>query len=339
MGLNIKKYVLKIGVLLLFFSVNVKAQDTIKIVGDQSFKTYKVKWVNQYPTLKEQKKNSKKGWLTKLILGKRNIIGLTKPIDIVALNPDSYFVLDQANAIIFKINYNEKKIPKKFRKNNFDFSSLVSLSNFRNSEILFTDSRLNKIFKFDESQKMLESLNDEILLDQPTGIAYSEVSKEIWVVETAAHRISVLNEQGQLIKKVGKRGTAPGEFNFPTAIWIDKSGNVYVVDTMNFRIQIFNKEGEIISVFGEIGNATGYFARPKGIATDSYGNIYITDALYHTVQIFDIKGNFLYQFGDQGRGKGQFWMPSGIYIDDNNYIYVADSYNSRIQIFKLTNGN
>jgi DNA-binding beta-propeller fold protein YncE len=337
-SLNNKEIVFKIGILLLFISAGINAQDTIKTDSDQSFKTYKVQWVNQYPTLKEQKKKADKGWFTKFILGGRNIPGLTKPIGIVALNSDSYYVLDQAIGVIFKIKNNEIKIPKNFKKNVFNFTSLVGLCNFHNSDVLLTDSRLNKIFKFNESQKILEIFNDETQLNQPTGIAYSAISKEIWVVETTAHRISVLNEKGKLIRKIGGRGNAPGEFNFPTAIWIDKTGNVYVVDTMNFRIQIFNKKGEIISVFGEIGNATGYFARPKGIATDSYGNIYVTDALYHTVQVFDISGNFLYQFGEQGRGKEQFWMPSDIYIDDNNYIYVADSYNSRIQIFKLING-
>jgi len=84
--------------------------------------------------------------------------------------------------------------------------------------------------------------------------------------ETGAHRISVLNRKGEIIKRTGSRGNGPGEFNFPTFIWIDKLGNAYVVDSMNFRIQIFNKNGEFVSAFGEIGDATGYFARPKGIA-------------------------------------------------------------------------
>ncbi|MCF6346721.1 MAG: 6-bladed beta-propeller [Flavobacteriaceae bacterium] len=328
---------LLIGVFFLFLFVRGEAQKIINIDKEQSFKTFKVQWVSQFPLFKGQKEVSKKGWFAKFIFGKKNTFKIIKPIDIIAINPDSFYILDQGVGTIFTINESKKKIPKVLKKNKVSFNSLVNFCSFTNDEILFTDSRLNKIFKLNESQKKLEVLNENIKLQQPTGIAYSIISKEVWVVDTGAHRISVLNEQGELIKTIGKRGVASGEFNFPTSIWIDKIGNVYVIDAMNFRIQVFNKTGEVISIFGEAGNATGYFARPKGIATDSFGNIYITDALYHTVQVFDISGNFLYQFGEQGRGKEQFWMPSGIYIDEKNYIYIADSYNSRIQIFQLIN--
>ncbi len=327
-----------IGVLLLFFSFNVKAQDSINAEKDQFFETYRVQWVNQFPLLKEQKKKSNKGWFSRLVFGRKYNPQITKPVGILATSPDDFSVLDQGSGTLFKIKNKEKRISKILKKSKLNFPSLVDFCAFSKSEILFTDSRLNKVFRLNEKQKNIDVLNDDLQLQQPTGIAYSKISNEIWVVETGAHRISILDENGKLIKTIGKRGVAPGEFNFPTSIWIDKLDKVYVIDAMNFRLQILNKDGTVISVFGEPGNATGYFARPRGVATDSYGNIYITDALYHTVQIFDISGNYLYNFGKQGRSKEQFWMPSGIYIDDKNNIYVADSYNARIQIFQLIKG-
>jgi len=298
-----------------------------------------IQWVGQFPKAPGAINKAKSGWFARLVFGKKRIPQIIKPVAILKTSPDYYLVLDQGSNLIFKTNNDDKKIPKAFKKSKINFASLVGFCKVSNNEVLFTDSRKNKIFRFNENQKELTVFNKNIELQRPTGIAYSLVSKNIWVVETGAHRIVVLNEQGELIKTIGRRGNASGEFNFPTSIWIDKTDKVYVVDAMNFRIQVFNAQGEMLSTFGEAGNATGYFARPKGIATDSYGNIYITDALFHTVQIFDISGKFLYQFGEQGTGKGQFWMPSGIYIDDENYIYVADSYNSRIQIFKFVKGN
>ncbi len=303
-----------------------------KVFTNNTLKSkYHVQWVSQFPLNKT--KPSKKNWLSNLLFGVKNQKKITKPNAIIALDSTRFFILDQGSGTIFDIKDTKKKIPKVFRKNKITFSSLVDFCMLPSNEILFTDSRLNKIYRMDEKQKTLQVFNDS--LQQPTGIAYSSVSKEIWIIETKAHKISILNEQGKLLKTIGKRGNKPNEFNFPTAIWIDNLGNAYVIDAMNFRIQVFDKTGKNISTFGEIGNATGYFARPKGIATDSNGNIYITDALFHTVQVFDISGNFLYQFGKQGRKQGEFWMPSGIYIDANNFIYVADNYNSRIQIFKL----
>ena len=228
--------------------------------------------------------------------------------------------------------------PRFIEKKNKNLASLVGICKFHDNEILFTDSYLNKIFLVDVQKKEFSVLNDSLKLNKVTGIAYCELTKQIWVLETDEHRIVILSEKGEIIKKIGSRGSTKGKFNYPTHIWIDKKGNAYVVDAMNFRVQVFNKEGEIISVFGSNGDATGYFASPKGIATDSYGHIYIADALFHVVQVFDIYGNFLYRFGSQGQDEGQFWMPSGIYIDENDKIYVADSYNSRVQIFQLITG-
>ncbi|MFH0867646.1 MAG: 6-bladed beta-propeller [Bacteroidota bacterium] len=320
-----------------YFFHNANCQDTLKISGSVSLETAEVKWVNQWPLSKESGvKTGVKEWLKRIILGEKTP-ALSKPISVLAVDTNSLWVLDQGNNAVFKVGKKLSGTSSILKTRNVDFQSLIGICAFQNNEVLFTDSYLNKIFIVPADKKACEVLNDSLVLEQPTGIAYSKLTGQIWVVETSAHRISVLNEKGELIKRIGKRGTAFGDFNYPTNIWIDNEGNIYIIDSMNFRVQVLNKDGEVISVFGTSGDASGYFARPKGIATDSYGNIYVSDALFHVVQIFDINGNFLYKFGSQGQDEGQFWMPSGIYIDADDYIYVADSYNSRVQIFQLTN--
>jgi len=329
-----------ISLLVTFFFIDTcLAQGTTEIKHPGRLEKAEIQWVNQWPPVENKiKANGFSNQIKDFILGKKTH-KIIKPVSILVDNQSMYWLLDQGNNSVFQVNKGVGEIPRFIKKRNTAFPSLVGICAFHNNEILFTDSYLNKIFLINSEKKECSVLNDSLKLEQPTGIAYSKMNKEIWVLETAAHRISILNENGQLIRKIGCRGNANGEFNFPTHIWIDKEGNAYVVDAMNFRVQVFNKEGEIISVFGLNGDATGYFASPKGIATDSYGHIYVVDALFHVVQIFDIKGNFLFTFGSQGHDQGQFWMPSGIYIDADDFIYVADSYNSRIQIFKLNPGN
>ena len=294
-----------------------------------------VEWVKNWPSDdKKTKSKTLKEQLNFILLG----IKRPEPINPVAVlgnSPDDFWVLDQGNKTVFRIIDEVGHIPHPIGKTNFDLSSLVGICFVPNSGLLMTDSHARKIYRLDPSEKKLRVLNDTLMLDQPTGIGYLSAKKEIWVVETKAHRIAVLNEKGGLIKRIGKRGTAWGEFNYPTHLWIDKKGFIYITDAMNFRIQVLNPEGSVITVFGQAGDATGFLARPKGIATDSFGNIYVVDALFHVVQVFDSKGTFLYKFGNQGHGNGEFWMPSGIFIDQQDYIYVADSYNSRVQIFKL----
>ena len=322
------------GLLLLSLQKS-QAQDTTYVDVLDLTEYEMVQWVNQIPALKEDDRKLKKGWLKRLILGKEDITAFQKPVNVIGFSPDNCMVFEQGNGTLFIIENDKIEIPKLLRKKSTYFPSLIGACVLPDKSVLFTDSKLNKIFTLSEDKKRLTELNKDFELSQPTGIAYSNQKKQIWVVETGKHQIHILNRSGQLIKTFGQRGTGKAEFNFPTSLWIDKNGLAYVVDALNYRIQIFDAEGNFKTMFGENGNGTGYLARPKGIATDSFGNIYIVDALFHGVQIFDTKGNYLYQFGTQGRNNGEFWMPSGIYIDDNDYIYIADSYNKRIQIFKL----
>lgn len=317
-----------------------RAQDSTNAMLVHNVDQPYISWVSQYPAAKqENKKQNVFKRIFYFLIKKDKQQSLVRPVAIVAAGTTDFCVLDQGCRSIFDIKDTKADIPRCIKKKENYFTSLVGICSLPDNQMLFTDSRLNKIFIVSADKKKLNVFNDSLELQQPTGIAYSPVTKEIWVVETNAHRISVLNDRGELIKTIGSRGDENGQFNFPTSIWIDKDGNAYVVDAMNFRIEIFNKKGEFVSAFGEAGDVPGTFARPKGIATDTFGNIYVVDALFNVVQIFDRAGNFLYNFGKQGREKEEFWMPSGIYIDSKNFIYIADNYNSRIQIFQLINGS
>ena len=330
---KLKIQIAVVGLLMLF--LNGYSQDSTYVDVLDFFDTNKVQWVNQIPPLQQDVKKQRKGWLIRLLFGNNDILGLQKPVAAIPVNATSSIILDQGNGTLFIYEDNKFNIPKIVRKQEGMFTSLVSASLLPNKDLVFTDSKLEGVFKLTEDLKSIVLLNDSLQLKQPTGIAYSSLNNQIWVVETGAHQISILDRQGNQIKTIGHRGADKGEFNFPTYIWIDNKGIAYVVDALNYRIQLFDSAGNFLSMFGENGNGTGYFASPKGIATDSYGNIYVVDALFHGVQIFDKKGNYLYNFGKQGRQTEEFWMPSGIFIDENDVIYVADSYNARIQIFQL----
>ena len=296
-----------------------------------------IKWIKQWPSPDKKKEtHTFKSRFNAIFLGKKALV-LSRPVSIFASNPENFWILDQGLRSVFHVEGEVGDIPHFVRKADAGLSSLVGICSTPANGILFTDSGLEKVFRLLPDKKKLTVMNDSAHLDQPTGIAYSPVNDEIYVVETNAHRLAVMNAKGEIVKRIGSRGNARGEFNYPTHIWIDKTGLIYVVDAMNFRIQVLDPTGEVISVFGKQGDASGYLARPKGIATDSHRNIYIVDGLFHVVQVFDLKGNYLSSIGTQGSGQGEFWMPSGIFIDDQDFIYVADCYNSRIQVFQITN--
>jgi DNA-binding beta-propeller fold protein YncE len=261
------------------------------------------------------------------------------PVNVSASGIENVWILNQGDGSILKYTDGATEKASAFKKKSSPFPSIVGLCSFGKEGILFTDSKLNAVYLLSPDGKQFRLFLDTVTFKRPTGVTYSEKTGEIWIVETAAHRISVFNRNGMRIRTIGKRGGGPLEFNFPTYIWIDASGRVYIVDSMNFRVQILTANGDFISSFGKQGDVSGTFARPRGVAVDSKGNIFVVDALFNNVQIFDTSGRLLYYFGTQGRGDYQFWMPSGIFIDKNDNIYVSDSYNGRVQIFQLLKNN
>jgi len=269
-------------------------------------------------------------WLSDLIFGKADP-EINKPVFAIRDDEGTLWILNQGNG---QVSHTRKKDNRlSIACGGETFPSLVAGCNIRGKGIAFTDSYLGKVFvanKNDPKEKALLLVED---LQQPTGIAHLESRNEIWIVETAAHRVAVYSDDGKLVKHVGGRGTSNGLFNFPTHICSDSEDRMYVVDAMNFRIQVFSPDGDFLTSFGKQGNVSGSMARPKGIAVDEAGHIYVADALFNAVQVFDSEGNFLFHFGDSG-DESQLQMPMGVPTDIDGKIYIADSYNNRIEIYR-----
>lgn len=290
-------------------------------------------WIASVPTENEKSNSGFFDKIVNFLVGYEPVV-FESPVNVYANGTDDYFIVNQGNGTIIHYQNGKTILLPAFKKADISFPSLLGICSVRSDRLLFTDSKLNRVYFMSNEGKQLESFITDTL-HRPTGIAFSGITGEIWIVETGSHCISAFDINGVRKRTIGRRGNGPLEFNFPTYIWIDAAGQIYIVDSMNFRIQILSSKGDFLSSFGQQGDATGYFARPRGIATDSKGNIYVADALFNAIQIFDISGRLLYYFGSQGEGKFQFRMPSGIFIDKNDFIYVSDSYNSRVQIFQL----
>ena len=215
--------------------------------------------------------------------------------------------------------------------------SPVAVAPGRNERVYLADSYLAKVFVYDADAKLQTIISDK-KLQRPAGLAYDAAKDRLYVADSAAHRIWIFTGNGKPVGKLGGRGTAKGQFNFPTHLALDRKGVLYVTDAMGFRIQMFGQDGGFLGTFGRHGNASGDFAAPKGVGADSAGHVYVVDALFDAVQIFDRGGRLLLSFGERGLGPGQFWLPGGLYIDKQDRIYVADAYNQRIQIFEYLSG-
>ena len=172
------------------------------------------------------------------------------------------------------------------------------------------------------------------LFKRPVAIAFAPQRDELFVVDVADHNIKVLNTDGALLRVLGRRGDAPGHFNFPCDIALDGE-NLWVTDSGNHRVQAITPSGRGVTMFGKAGDAPGEMAMPKNIAIDPEGHLYVVDARFENIQLFDRSGRLLLVVGEEGRGPGQFWLPAGIFVDQTRKIWVCDPYNRRVQVFEL----
>ena len=192
------------------------------------------------------------------------------------------------------------------------------------------DSVLGSVIAFDEQGQIQLTLTNQ--LERPAGLAF--VGDRLLVVDSQRHQVVIFNPHGESLGVIGRRGTGPGEFNFPTHISVDRQNRIYVTDAMNSRIQIFDAAGKFLRAFGSAGDGPGRFSRPKGVAVDGDGHIYVVDGVFGNVQIFDDEARLLLDWGGAGSVPGRFCLPNAIVINSRNEIFVADAFNHRLQEFR-----
>lgn len=213
------------------------------------------------------------------------------------------------------------------------FKAPIGIALGARDEILVADADLHSVFRLDKKGKPVGEFGQAIL-KRPTGLARDPVRGRIYVADTHAHDIKVFDDDGKLLKVIGRRGEGDGEFNFPThlAFAADK---LYVTDTLNSRIQVFDADGKMIEKFGRLGLYVGDLVRPKGVAVDSTGNIYVIESLYDNLLVFNDTGHILLGVGGTGKGIGEFYLPTGVWTDNKDQIYIADMYNGRITVLQF----
>lgn len=283
------------------------------------------------------KKKKEQGVLDALI-GEGSFLGgrdFVKPYGVTVFN-NLVYVTDTGMGVVYVIDTKNQKISFIGDKNSGKLSLPVGIATDSKGNIFVSDSKLQRVFGYDPTGKLIFVLgnNDEFI--RPSGIAINKELEAMYVVDTKGHTVRAFSLAGDFLFDIGERGREDGQFNFPTNVTVDQnSGNIIVVDTQNFRIQIFDKDGNHIKTFGNIGDVPGTFSRPKGAAVDSDGNIYVTDAAFDNIQIFDSTGEqLLMYFGESGFDPGQFQMPAGIYIDENDRIHVTENFSGKMQIFQ-----
>jgi DNA-binding beta-propeller fold protein YncE len=111
----------------------------------------------------------------------------------------------------------------------------------------------------------------------------------------------------------GEPGTAPGQFNLPHGVWIDRRGRVLVADRENDRVQVFDQNGKLLNVWSTelIGPAFFY--------VDDDDVVYIPEHNGGMISILTLDGERLARWGDGPVNRSCH----GIWVDSRSDLYVV----------------
>ena len=181
-------------------------------------------------------------------------------------------------------------------------------------------------------------------LPEAKGLA-RDAAGRLYVVQSAANRITILNPDGSVATTLGKAGSGDGDFQEPWSVAIAPDGSVFVADTWNHRIQKFDATGRFVAKWGNFIDTKGQrdaepyaFWGPRDVAIGPDGNVYVSDTGNKRITVFNQNGQYIRALGGEGSAPGQFKEPVGITFDPAGNLWVADTWNQRIQKLNPTTG-
>lgn len=166
----------------------------------------------------------------------------------------------------------------------------------------------------------------KLYFDDPIDLCIDE-DKNVFILDSGNYRVQEMDENGDFVRKWGKRGGGDGQFRDPVAIALDSDDEViYVLDRDNFSVSKFDLKGNFVLSFGKKGIRRGEFRDPVDLAVDFQGYVYVLDRNRGTVLKFHKSGAFVDEWGGKGRRKGEFDDPVSIAFsgDRLGFINVLD---------------
>jgi DNA-binding beta-propeller fold protein YncE len=167
----------------------------------------------------------------------------------------------------------------------------------------------------------------------PAGVAVDSLGN-LYVSDQANNQIQKFDNQGQLLKTIGQKGSEPGSFMGPRGLATDAQDNLYVADEYNSRIQKFDASGALVSVSSNkaLGTTISQGLGPMSLAVDSKGNIWVAAHTNFSVYKLDPDYGIIVRLETFGRRDGELAGPVTVAVDASDNVYILDR-SRRIQKF------
>jgi sugar lactone lactonase YvrE len=196
------------------------------------------------------------------------------------------------------------------------------------------DDAAQQIFKFSNDGKKLlmtigvkqEAGTDPFHIGGATDIAWLPDGTFLISDGYDNSRVAKFDKNGKFLMSWGKAGRAPGEFNLPHSIAIDKNRRVYVADRGNNRIQVFDENGKPLEIWTGIN-------QPSHIMITADQHLAVGTLRTNKMLKYDLTGKLVSAWGTSGNGPGQIDGIHGFCTDSNGVLMISETFGGRIQRF------
>ena len=203
--------------------------------------------------------------------------------------------------------------------------------------------------------------------DQPLGIAVSDKSSTLAVVDANNKRVQMFGFDGNFLREIpleAKTSSVAFTESGDLLSFVDRNDNKlplyteggqfircisdehvkklwYISGGSDGRIIICDWHDKTIKVLSPDGknllqsfSAPGCDAKPW-CSVNQQDKFFVSYPQANRVVVFNNAGEYLYDIGSKESGDGQLWFPIGLAIDKFNRLIVCDRNNHRLQLFTL----
>jgi hypothetical protein len=215
----------------------------------------------------------------------------------------------------------------------------------------------------------------EFDLGKPTGLCVAPgvgadgtwKRELLYIPDTHYHRVMIVEPPAlpatgradggeKIVATFGSAGTGPGEFYYPTDVFVllnadqTKVERIYVSEYGgNDRVSVFDPSFKFLFSFGVFEPASDdkkiQFHRPQSMTmwtrSDGTRELLVSDSGHHRIGRFTLDGALIGWIGSPdkfGRGLGDLNSPYGIQVLDDSTALVAEWGNNRVQRIDLATG-
>uniref|UniRef100_A0A1X7UGA6 RING-type domain-containing protein n=1 Tax=Amphimedon queenslandica TaxID=400682 RepID=A0A1X7UGA6_AMPQE len=264
----------------------------------------------------------------------RTITGLKCPWEVAVTDDNHVVVIEYGGHCVTIMDREGRKVKSlggEGGSGNVEFSSPHGVAITPDKFILVSDK--HRIQKISMDGDLIASVREEgsrpLQFNDPSGVAISPITGQVYIADRDNHRIQVLNPDLTFSHSFGSEGSANGQFKSPFDIAFDCQGLLYVTDTYNHRIQKFYPDGKFMGHFGNKRFGSGMLKEPIGIAIDTAatGLVYVSEGGNNRISVFTSDGVFVRKFG------GEDNLPCGLAFDKDGFFYVCNSTANEIFVY------